>query len=101
MGMSDQTILSQLNDSLANPKFEVWNTTSLSHLYLAGLGVNGKEASDKAILLLRRFLEYLYEGKPQYISKDKVQRMLVKIDELNRQYPKRTQSQAVMIALWG
>ena len=54
-GISDETILQQFKESLTNPHFEMWNSTSLNHIFIGLLGVNGREVqaySDQLIVNL-------------------------------------------------
>ena len=56
--ISDETVVSQLTDSLTNPKFEKWNETSISHLCLAYMGLNGETASNIASQLLKNYIDW-------------------------------------------
>lgn len=45
-----------------NPKYEKWNITSISHLSLTAMGVNGKEAQKRAYELLNGYIEWKYNN---------------------------------------
>jgi hypothetical protein len=62
MGMSDAYMENSLTKSIANPDYHVWNTTSLSHLYLSGSGMNGQVAQAMAIVLLDGFIQHVKGG---------------------------------------
>lgn len=48
----------ELTEIQQNPSFDVWNTTSLNHLFIAATEYNGKENADLAILLLEQYVEW-------------------------------------------
>ncbi len=58
--MSDETVKKQLTESLKNPQFEVWNSTSISHLNIIKSGHNGEENKQMAIKLLNQYREWQY-----------------------------------------
>lgn len=60
--MSDAGILKQLSESLVEPKFDQWNTTSISHLCLAYIGVNGQEVSVIGKQLLDNYVSWKTEN---------------------------------------
>ncbi len=47
-----------------NPQFEVWNSTSLNHLRLAAMGVNGPVVQEKAERLFIEYMKY-YKNLPE------------------------------------
>lgn len=57
-GLSDEYVLQSSLDSLSNPQFEKWNTTSLSHLFIEISGVNGEECSQLGLQLLDNYIQY-------------------------------------------
>jgi hypothetical protein len=57
-GLSDETVKAQLQESLDNPQFEKWNTTSLSHILIAAEGVNGPEVRVIALELAEKFYQW-------------------------------------------
>ena len=57
--MSDETIKQQILESLEDPKFEVWNSTSISHLTISLCGFNGYEVSDLSYRLFTNYISYL------------------------------------------
>ncbi len=56
-------VVRQLQLVVRNPDFEMWNTTSVSHLLIAASGRNGTHASNLANTLLDNF-EIFLQGKP-------------------------------------
>lgn len=62
-GLSDSIVLEQLKESLDNPNFKVWNETSISHVSLAAIGVNGKEAQKVGRQLLINYIMWKRENK--------------------------------------
>ena len=59
--MSDEVVRQQLRSSLENPRYEVWNSTSLSHLMISLMGANGYEASELAYKLYEGFISWVRE----------------------------------------
>jgi len=57
-GLSDESVISQLQTAVNNPKFEVWNETSISHMYIAAVGANGPTAQKLAKQLLDRYVQW-------------------------------------------
>lgn len=57
--ISDDVTTEQLREVLDNPRFEVWNSTSVNHVYLSAAGVNGPEARRIALAILVEFIEWL------------------------------------------
>ena len=70
--LSDAIIKKQLEDALIDPKFEVWNSTSLSHIMLAMSGYNGYEVSEIAQQLFRNMIEYLKSDGPDAEDLNKI-----------------------------
>ena len=69
-GLSDETVKTQLQESLDNPQFEKWNTTSLSHILIAAEGENGPEARAIALELAEKFYNWFLgpsNGAWQYV----------------------------------
>ncbi len=60
--LSNQHMLKDLQQIMKNPKFDEWNSTSLSHLQLACAGANGHDCRNLAILILTNFLKW-YKSK--------------------------------------
>lgn len=63
-GLSDDVIKQQLTDSLVNPKYEVWNSTSLSHIRISMTGINGKEVQEVATKLYEAYIQWAEEQNP-------------------------------------
>lgn len=55
MGLTDEQITNQLRKE---PKFEKWNTTSVSHVAIAATCHNGELARKMGLELLRGFIEW-------------------------------------------
>ena len=56
--LSDECVLSDLTETLKNPQFEKWNTTSLGHVLIAIEGQNGSKAHDIALQLAENFYSW-------------------------------------------
>jgi len=56
--MSDEKIESDLTKSLNEPKYEVWNGTSIYHLLWSAIGLNGINNQNLSIQLLNGYVEY-------------------------------------------
>lgn len=89
--MKDENIEQNLIDTLNNPNFNEWNGTSLYHLSLSAIGLNGFNNQKMSIQLLNKYVEYKKQhinspdnsffGQPSY---DRVEKQLLKIDEFNK-----------------
>lgn len=51
-----------LTKCMQNPDYQEWNTTSLSHMYLAGSGMNGHVAQGLALVLIDGFIQHVKCG---------------------------------------
>ena len=60
--MSDEMVKKQLMESLDNPRFELWNMTSLNHLMLSMSGHNGREVAILSYELLKMYDSWLKES---------------------------------------
>lgn len=58
-GISNQQVIDSLRENLTNPKFEVWNTTSIGHLMIVACGYNGLTARKLAMELLSKYVNWL------------------------------------------
>lgn len=56
--MDNQTVLEQLKEALDDPKFEMWNETSINHLLIASTGYNGPEAKQCADELVKKYISW-------------------------------------------
>ncbi|XWV25430.1 putative ORFan [Tupanvirus deep ocean] len=56
--MSNEQVENDLANTQSDPKFEVWNATSLSHLTIAAFGLNGPTAQKYAMELFEKYIEY-------------------------------------------
>ncbi len=68
--IGDENILSQLQGTLLDPRFEVWNRTSFRHLFIIAAGYNGSEAKRLALRLLDNYLSWVSETKPLVVPVD-------------------------------
>lgn len=69
--LSDELVIAQLEESLPNPQYERWNTTSLSHMIIAIEGTNGPKAHDLALELANGFYNWYLgpsNGAWEYVS---------------------------------
>lgn len=62
-GLSDETIIKQLTDDLSLDKFTGWNETSINHLALVYLGVNGEKARELSSELLDKYIFWKENNK--------------------------------------
>jgi hypothetical protein len=62
-GLSDEVYLSKLKETLINPQFSVWNTTSLSHLAIGVVGYNGLECRNLAHQLMTNYIQWKFLNK--------------------------------------
>ena len=60
--MSDETVKQQILKSIENPRFEVWNSTSISHIFLCLSGFNGYEVAELAYHLLKNYIAWAKEA---------------------------------------
>ncbi len=80
-GLTDEVVLKQIDDILKEidegdtSDFIKWNTTSVSHIILAGLGLNGPEVRFKAIKLLEHFIEWRKTKSDNYIPESGIEKM--------------------------
>ena len=99
-GLSDEEVLKQLREqnSTDNINFIRWNTTSIGHLILAGVGLNGPEARTEAINLLEKFIIWRRTQPDSYVpetglvemgSADNIQKILDYIKQSNPDYSDR------------
>lgn len=61
--LSDAEVLQTIRAAVEHPEFHFWNSTSVSHMKYAALGVNGEEVRDLALRLYLLFVEWL-EASP-------------------------------------
>jgi len=57
-GLDDTSVLNDLNNSLKKSDLSGWNETSISHIILAYIGINGKEASKSAEKLMLKYIRW-------------------------------------------
>ena len=68
--IDDKLILSQLQKEIKNPNYPGYNSTSISHFYLAAMGLNGLEARDTALFVLDNFIQwYRWNKQDHYLSR--------------------------------
>jgi hypothetical protein len=58
MGLTDEMVTTQMRETLENPQFNEWNTTSVSHVAIASTGHNGEPARELGLNLLKQFIEW-------------------------------------------
>ena len=78
--ISDEVVIQQLKDSLENPTYEVWNKTSISHLFISLTGCNGYEASEITYKIFQGYINWIIENN--YSSKEVIQDFRNKIDQI-------------------
>lgn len=68
---TDEQILAQLRESIDDPKYELWNTTSLSHMLICIEGHNGAEAHELGLKLANGFCDWylgMTNGAWEYVT---------------------------------
>jgi hypothetical protein len=66
--LSANDVVKQLKDSVKNPRYEVWNSTSLSHLNISASGFDGPEARTLALRLLSGFIKWAKENNRDILA---------------------------------
>jgi len=61
--MSTETTKQQYIKAIDNPQFELWNSTSISHLMISIMGHDGYEVSDLAYQLYKKYINWRKELK--------------------------------------
>ena len=67
-GLGDERIIVMFRESIDNPRFEVWNSTSVNHMFIAAANVNGPIAKKLALELLEKFIEYAETPSEEGVS---------------------------------
>lgn len=62
--LSNNFVIEQIKESIENPHFEQWNTTSIDYMLLSLRGLNGEEAHNLSKILIEMFYEW-YLGSTQ------------------------------------
>jgi len=65
-GLSDDVLKQQLENNLINPKYEVWNSISLSHIRLSMTGINGKEVQEVATKVYESYIQWAEDQHPLF-----------------------------------
>lgn len=80
MGLTDEQITNQLRETVENPSFEKWNTTSVSHLAIAATGHNGEPARQLGLELLLKFIEWRRTKPDGYMPESGIESMFTVYD---------------------
>lgn len=80
MGLTDEQITRQLRVSLDDPRFDKWNTTSVSHAAIAATGHNGEEARELGLELLNKFIEWRRTKPDGYMPESGLESMFTVYD---------------------
>jgi hypothetical protein len=80
MGLTDEQITRQLRVSLDDPRFDKWNTTSVSHAAISATGHNGEEARKLGLELLKRFIEWRRTKPDGYMPESGLESMFTVYD---------------------
>jgi hypothetical protein len=80
MGLTNEQITNRLRETVENPSFEKWNTTSLSHVAIAGTGHNGEPAREMALELLLKFIEWRRTKPDSYMPESGMESMYTVYD---------------------
>ena len=75
IGLSDDNIKQQLLDTLIRKNFDEWNTTTISHMFIIGSGMNGNVNKKLAIILLDQYIDFLKLQPENYFPKNGVEKM--------------------------
>jgi hypothetical protein len=73
--LSDNNIREQLLNEIEKKRFDKWNTTSVSHMFIIASGFNGNINKKLAIQLLKDFLEYINNKPIEYLPETGVEKM--------------------------
>ncbi len=80
MGLTDEQITNQLRETVENPSFEKWNTTSVSHVAIAATGHNGEPAREMGLELLLKFIEWRRTKPDGYMPESGLESMFTVYD---------------------
>jgi len=80
MGLTDEQITRQLRVSLDDPHFDKWNTTSVSHVAIAGTGHNGEKARELGLELMQKFIEWRRTKPDGYMPDSGIESMYTVYD---------------------
>lgn len=90
-GLSDETIIRQTKEALEEDNCAGWNVTSISHMALVSIGVNGKEAQELGLKLLLKYISWKAEnpktgddtffGEPSSAKVNEVYQLVLKFNE--------------------
>lgn len=58
LAMSDERVIEDLKECIQNPQYELWNSCSLSHLFIDASGIHGAEARKLSMQLLEGYCAY-------------------------------------------
>jgi hypothetical protein len=69
--ISNDSILEMLKEVIKEPKYELWNSTSVDHLIIARSGYNGNECAELAKKILDNYIDNNQNNKNMidYINK--------------------------------
>lgn len=71
LGLSDEAVLEQFRQAVLCPQYERWNSTSLSHCFIAAAGVSGDDARLWALRALDGFICHIeQDGKTEFFLDD-------------------------------
>lgn len=83
LGLSDETILNQLQDAInkGTSDFNEYNSTSISHIIIATSGYNGLALRNTAIKLLKMYLDWIKLNPTYILDENSTPEKLIKIIE--------------------
>jgi hypothetical protein len=75
LGLSNDNIKEQLMDALIKKNFDDWTTTTLSHMFIIGSGMNGNVNKKLAIILIEQYIDFLKIQPDNYFPKNGLEKM--------------------------
>ncbi len=87
-GLSDAAVVQQIKEAFQYPHFEQWNTTSVSHMYIAYSGVNGREAQILAGQIIEKLIQWSRANNRSSVEDSLIPDPFANIDNIERAYLK-------------
>ena len=70
--MPKEETLRQLRETIENPRYEVWNGTSLSHLFINATGIDGSECRILSLRLLDGYISFMERNADVAVNDDEM-----------------------------
>jgi len=68
---SVEKTLEDLESEIKSPKFEVWNSASISHLLISITGIDGPRVKELALELMERYIVWI-KANPEKYGKESI-----------------------------